>query len=179
MGLKSGDTVAVQGIGGLGHLAILFARKMGYKVVALSSSDSKKDLALNKLGAHAYFSGDEQVDGLVKMGGANLIVCTADAPDAIAPLTKALATKGTILILTAGAGAVPFNTVDLLMKKGRVQGWPSGSAIDQEDTLNFAALEDIHCHIQKFDGRDLEQVKKAYGAMKDGSARFRSVLTFY
>ncbi|CCG83722.1 protein of unknown function [Taphrina deformans PYCC 5710] len=176
--LRPGDTVAVQGIGGLGHLAIMFARRMGYKVVALSSSESKRDLAINKLGAHEYLSGDKQVDGLVKMGGANLIICTANSAESISPLTKGLATGGTILILAGGAGDVPFNTLDLLMKKACVQGWPSGSAIDSEDTLNFAAREGVKCHIERYDGRDLEQVKKAYSSMMDGSARFRSVLTF-
>lgn len=177
-GLKPGDLVAVQGVGGLGHLAILFARKMGFRVVALSSSDSKKDLALNELGAHAYLSGDDQVPGLQKLGGAKLVVCTADSPKAIEPLTAALATGGTLLMLAAGSGPVAIDPLHLIMKKASVKGWPSGSAMDSEETLQFAALEGVTCHIERYDGRDIDQVKKAYGRMMSGEARFRAVLTF-
>lgn len=176
--LHPGDVVAVQGVGGLGHLAIMFAKKMGYKVVALSSSDSKKDLAINKLGADLYLSGDDQVSGLQKLGGAKVIVCTADNPKIIAPLTEALATEGTLLMLAAGSGPVPINPLHLIMKKAMVKGWPSGSAMDSEDTLLFAHSQGVDCHIEKYDGKSLDQVKKAYDSMISGKARFRAVLTF-
>jgi D-arabinose 1-dehydrogenase-like Zn-dependent alcohol dehydrogenase len=102
MNVVPGDVVAVQGIGGLGHLAIQFAHKMGYRVVALSSSDSKRELA-TKLGAHDYLDSSkvDQAEELTKMGGAKVIMCTAPNSDIIAQLLPGLAANGTILLIAS------------------------------------------------------------------------------
>ncbi|EPQ59087.1 GroES-like protein [Gloeophyllum trabeum ATCC 11539] len=174
MGLKAGDIVAVQGIGGLGHLALQYARAMGYKTVALSTSASKKALA-SELGAHAYLDASKvnQAEELGKMGGANLIVCTAPSADIIQALVPGLAVGGTLLVLAIAPDDLKFNATPFITKRLSLRGWPSGHAKDSEDCAAFSKLEGVKCRIQKY---PLEKAAEAYQSMMDGSAKFRAVI---
>jgi len=168
-----GDLVAVQGLGGLGHLAVQFANKMGYRVAALSSGDSKRDFA-KKLGAHEYIntSSDDPAKKLMELGGAALIVCTAPNPKAISPLTGGLEPGGKVLVLSP-CGAIEVNTLDLIMKAASVCGFPSGHALDSEEAIAFTKLHGIKCMVEEF---PLSDAQKAYDHMLSGDVRFRSVL---
>ncbi|KAG4428921.1 hypothetical protein IFR05_015597 [Cadophora sp. M221] len=171
--ITPGDIVAVQGLGGLGHLAVQYANKMGYKVVALSSGDSKRDFA-KKLGAHEYIntSTDDPAQKLMEMGGASLIVCTAPNPKAISPLTGGLEPGGKVLILSP-CGGVEINSIHLIMKAASVCGFPSGHALDSEEAIAFTQLHGIKCMIEKF---PLKDAQKAFEHMASGKVRFRAVL---
>lgn len=171
--ITPGDIVAIQGLGGLGHLAVQYANKMGYKVVALSSGDAKRDFA-KKLGAHEYIdsSKDDPSKKLQELGGAALIVCTAPNPKAIGPLTAGLEAGGKLLVL-APCGPIEVNTLDLILKATSVSGFPSGHALDCEEAIAFTKLHGIRCLVEKF---PLKDVQKAYDHMLSGNVRFRSVL---
>jgi len=174
--LHPGDLVGIQGIGGLGHLAIQFAAKMGYRVAALSSSESKKDLAL-KLGAHDYLDGSkvDQAEELNKLGGAKVIVCTAPNPEVINKLIGGLGVDGTLLVLAAMPDPISVSSIAMIQKRLSVRGWPAGAPAAAEDTLAFAKLHGVKCHIEKF---KLEDVNKGFEGMMSGKARFRNVLVF-
>ena len=168
-----GDLVAVQGLGGLGHLAVQYANKMGYRVAALSSRDEKREFA-QKLGAHDYIN-TSKVDAskkLMDMGGASLIVCTAPNPKAIGPLTAGLEPGGKLLVL-APCGAVEINSLDLIGKAISVSGFPSGHALDSEEAIAFTKLHNIRCMVETF---PLTDAQKAFDHMLSGDARFRSVI---
>jgi len=171
--LLAGDIVAVQGLGGLGHLGIQYASKMGYRTVAISSNDKKKDFA-HKLGAHDYIdtSKEDAAEALQKMGGASLIVVTAPNPEIISPLVNGLGILGKLLIL-APVGDVPVNSVAMIMKGTSVGGWPSGHALDCEEAISFANTHGVKCMVEKF---PFSEVKKATEKMLSGEVRFRSVL---
>jgi len=171
--IQVGDLVAVQGLGGLGHLAIQYANKMGYRVVALSSGSSKKEFAL-KLGAHEYIdtSKEDANSKLHEMGGAALIVATAPNSKAIGPLTGGLEAGGLLLVL-APCGEISVNSLDLIGKAAGVVGFPSGHALDSEEAIAFTKLHGIRCMVEKF---PLKDVQKAYDHMLSGDVRFRSVL---
>ncbi|KAK8182097.1 chaperonin 10-like protein [Phyllosticta capitalensis] len=174
MNIVHGDTVAIQGLGGLGHLALQYSRKMGYKTVAISSSDSKKDFAF-KLGANAYIdtSKEDAAEALQKMGGASCVVVTAPNPSIIGPLINGLGIEGKLLVL-APVGDIPVNTVPLIVKGISVHGWPAGHALDSEESLAFALNQDVKCMIEKF---PLEKADEAFNYMMAGKPRFRAVLT--
>ena len=174
MNATPGDVVAVQGLGGLGHLAIQYARKMGFRTVALSRGTSKKDFAM-QLGANDYIDTQAHDVGeeLQKLGGAAMIVVTAPNPDVISPLLNGLAPEGTLLIHTA-IGPVPINTVPMVLNALRVRGWPSGHALDSEEAIAFADTHGVQCMIEKF---PLEKVNEAMEHMVSGKVRFRAVLT--
>jgi D-arabinose 1-dehydrogenase-like Zn-dependent alcohol dehydrogenase len=168
-----GDLVAVQGLGGLGHLAVQYANKMGYRVAALSSGDEKREFA-QKLGAHDYIN-TSKVDAskkLMDMGGASLIICTAPNPKSIGLLTAGLEPGGKLLVL-APCGAVEINSLDLISKAISVSGFPSGHALDSEEAIAFTQLHNIRCMVEKFPLRD---ARKAFDHMLSGDARFRSVI---
>ncbi|KAL4252211.1 hypothetical protein ABKN59_005546 [Abortiporus biennis] len=173
MGVKSGDTVAVQGVGGLGHFAIQFARAMGYRVVALSTSGAKKDLA-EKLGAHIYIDGSQvdHVKALQEIGGARLIMCTAPTAKGVPELLNGLSVGGKLLILGVPPEPSSIPLGALISKRTSICGWPSGSAKDSEETVEFAKLAGIHCMIEKF---PLEKAQEAYDHRS--KARFRAVIT--
>tara|TARA_R110002020_G_scaffold171816_3_gene361874 strand:- start:855 stop:1859 length:1005 start_codon:yes stop_codon:yes gene_type:complete len=172
--LRAGDVVAVQGIGGLGHLAIQYANKMGMKTVAISTSDSKKDLA-EKLGAHHYINTDSQdpVKELQKLGGADLIVATAPNAEAISSVIDGLAPNGELLCIGATGEPVEVSTLQLIMGRKSISGWASGTAIDSEDTLKFSAMTDTKPMIETF---KLDDVEEAFEKMISNKARFRVVL---
>lgn len=171
--ITPGEVVAIQGLGGLGHLAVQYAAKMGFKVVAISGGDKKREFA-HKLGAHEYIdaSKDDPVKKLAELGGAALIVCTAPNPKSISPLTAGLASGGKLLIL-APCGNVEINTVDLIMRAASVCGFPSGHALDSEEAIEFTKLHNVDCMVEKF---PLKDAQKAYDHMLSGNVRFRSVL---
>ncbi|MCW8386193.1 alcohol dehydrogenase [Fluoribacter dumoffii] len=171
---RAGDLVAIQGIGGLGHLAIQFAHKMGFKTVALSKGADKKDLA-EKLGAHIYINTDDK-DGaleLKKLGGARVILATAPSGKAISPLVDALGNKGELVIVGASSDPIQVISTQLIAANRSIKGWPSGSAIDIEETLQFCALEGIRPMIQEY---PLADAAKAYDGMMTNKVRFRAVI---
>jgi D-arabinose 1-dehydrogenase-like Zn-dependent alcohol dehydrogenase len=173
-GARPGDVVAVQGIGGLGHLGIQYARKMGFKTVALGRGADKEPLA-RKLGAHHYIDSAavDTVAELQKLGGARVILATAPNAKAISDVVAGLGIDGNLLIPAAPNDPLTVGMFPLLMGRRRISGWYSGSAYDSQDTLEFSALSDVHPMIEKF---PLSSVKEAYEQMHSGKVRFRVVL---
>lgn len=173
-GARPGDTVAVQGIGGLGHLAIQYAAKMGFRTVAISSGADKEELA-RQLGAHEYVDTKKvgAAEGLQKLGGADLVLATAPHSDAIASTVGGLKSRGKLLIVAAPHEPLSVSAFGLL--SGRtIAGWPSGSAIDSEDTMAFSALTGVRPRVETF---KLDDAEKAFAKMMDNKVRFRAVLT--
>ncbi len=173
-GIRPGDLVAVQGIGGLGHLAVQYAVKMGMRTVAISTSDSKKDLA-RELGAQHFINtgNEDPSEALQKLGGAKLILTTAPNGDAITSVVNGLGLDGKLLMVAATMDPVEVSPMQLLMGRKSVSGWPSGTAKDSEDTLQFSALTGTAPMIEEY---PLEEVEKAYERMINNKARFRVVL---
>jgi len=171
---KPGALVAVQGIGGLGHLAVQFGRKMGYKIVAISQGQDKKQLSM-ELGAHVYLDSTscDVSSELQKMGGASLIVCTAFSSQAVSSLMNGVGVGGTLLTLGASNDPLSVNTIQLIVSRRSIQGWPSGAPIDAEDTLAFASLSGTKSMVEVF---GLDDVAAAYERMMSNKARFRVVL---
>lgn len=174
-GAGPGDLVAIQGIGGLGHLGVQFASKFGYRVAAISRGKDSESLA-RKLGAHIYIdaAGTNAASELQKLGGARVVLATAPNSKAISSLFDGLAPNGTLLVIGAGGEPIEAPVMPLLMGKRRVQGWPSGIPTDSEDTLRFAELSGVRAMIEKF---PLAKVNEAYVRMTSGKAQFRVVLT--
>jgi D-arabinose 1-dehydrogenase-like Zn-dependent alcohol dehydrogenase len=172
--IPHGKVVAIQGCGGLGHLGIQFARAMGYETVCISTSNSKRELAL-QLGAHHYFSTADVnvVEELNKLGGAACILSTALDAKAMGPLINGLSTKGKLVLLGAGNGTFDLSPLQLIMGGKTVMGWPSGTAVDTEDTLKFAHLFGIKPKIEVF---SIDDVQAAYDRMMSGKAVFRVVI---
>ncbi|KZT02816.1 GroES-like protein [Laetiporus sulphureus 93-53] len=165
------DFVAVQGIGGLGHLAIQFAKRMGFRVVALSSSPAKEELATS-LGAEIYIDGSKtsQAEALKKLGGARLIMCTAPNPEIIRSLLPALAANGELLVLAITEEAsIPLGM--LIGMRLSIRGWPSGVAADSEDCVKFVKAHGVKCLVETF---PLDKANDAYDHRS--SARFRAVI---
>ena len=142
-GARPGDTVAVQGIGGLGHLAIQYAARMGFRTIALSRGADKEELA-RELGAHEYVDTQkvDAAEGLKKLGGADLVLATAPHSDAIASTLNGLKARGKLLIVAAAFEPLQISALSLLSGK-TIAGWPSGSAIDSEETMAFSALTGV------------------------------------
>jgi len=172
-GARGGDVVAIVGVGGLGHLGVQFANKLGFKVVAISRGGDKKELSL-KLGAHHYIDTKSQdpAPELQKLGGAKVILYTATNGDGINDLIGGLKVGGKILVVAALA-PVPINTIKLIGMNGSIQCWASGDARDSEDTLKFALLTGVHPMIEKF---KFSQANEAFKHMLSNNARFRVVL---
>lgn len=173
-GIRPGDLVAVQGIGGLGHLAVQYAAKMGMRTVAISTSNSKKDLA-KELGAHHFINTEEEdpSKALQKLGGAKLILATAPYSEVISRAINGLGNDGKLLIVAATGESLEVSPMQLLMGRKSVAGWPSGTAMDSEDTLSFSVLTGTVPMIEEY---PLEEVEKAYERMITNKARFRVVL---
>ncbi len=174
-GARAGDTVAIQGIGGLGHLGIQYARQMGFRTVAIGRGGDKEALA-RKLGAHEYVdtSKGSAAEALQKLGGAHVILATAPDSKSTSPLIEGLAKDGTLLIVGAGAEPLTFTPLQLIGPRRTVRGWPSGTAKDSEDTLRFSSLTGVRPMIERY---PLEKAAEAYERMISGKARFRVVLT--
>ena len=172
-GARAGDTVAVQGIGGLGHLALQYAAKMGFRTVALSCGADKEELA-RSLGAHEYVDTAKvsAAEGLQKLGGADLVVAAAPNGEAMASTVGGLKSRGKLLLLAAPHDPIPLNGFAMLSGK-TVAGWPSGTGIDSEDTLNFSKLTGVRPRIEKF---KFEQAEEAFAKVMENKVRFRAVL---
>lgn len=171
---RPGDLVAISGIGGLGHLALQFANKMGFKTVALSQGSSKETLA-RKLGAHIYID-REQYDvaaELQKLGGATVILSTTPSGKAITPLINGLGLEGELVIVGASSDSIDVSPMQLIGLKRTIRGWASGSSLDSEDALKFCALTGIRPMIETY---PLQEAPKAYEHMISNQARFRAVL---
>ena len=174
-GAKAGDLVAVQGIGGLGHLGIQYASKLGLKTVAVGRGKDKEPLA-RKLGATHYLDAAavNPAEELQRLGGARVILATAPDSKAIASMVEGLGANGTLLIVAAPGEPVLVNAITLIGKRASVQGWPSGTSKDSEDTLRFSAMTGVRPMIERF---PLARAQEAYQQMMSGKARFRAVLT--
>lgn len=174
-GARAGDVVAVQGIGGLGHLGVQYARKMGFETVALGRGQDKEALA-KKLGAHHYIDSEvaDPVAELQKLGGARIILATAPNAKAISSVVAGLGVNGKLLIPAAPNDPLTTSILPLIMGRREIAGWYSGTARDSQDTLKFSALSDVHPMIEKY---PLAEVASAYEQMHSGRARFRVVLT--
>jgi D-arabinose 1-dehydrogenase-like Zn-dependent alcohol dehydrogenase len=174
-GARAGEVVAVHGIGGLGHLGVQYARRMGFNTVAINRGKDKEALA-RQLGAQHYVDATAQdvVAELQKLGGANVILATAPNAAAISALVDGLAPSGKLLVPAAPAEPLSINVFSLIMKRSSVAGWYSGTAKDSQDTLEFSALSGVHPMIEKY---PLDQVAEGYKQMHSGQVRFRVVLT--
>jgi len=174
-GARAGDLVAVQGIGGLGHLGIQYARQMGFRTVAIGRGKDKQPLA-KKLGAHEYVdtSAGPPAEALQKLGGARVILATAPDSKSMSDLIDGLAGNGKLLVVGAGAESLTVTPLQLLAQRKALQGWPSGTAKDSEDTLRFSSLSGVRPMIERY---PLEKAAEAYEQMISGRARFRVVLT--
>ena len=173
-GARAGDVVAVQGIGGLGHLGVQYARQMGFETVALGRGKDKEPLA-KKIGAHHYFDSNvvDPVAELKKLGGARVILATAPSAKAISAVVDGLSPNGNLLVPAAPNDPLTVSALPLIMGKRSVSGCYSGTARDSQDTLEFSALAGVHPMIEKY---PLSQVSQAYEQMHSGKARFRVVL---
>lgn len=169
-----GDIVAVQGIGGLGHLGIQYAHEMGFETVALSHSTDKEELAI-ELGADHFVdtSTTDASGALQSMGGAQLVLATAPVADAIADAAGGIGRGGSVVAVGIPDEAVPVNIQHLVGTRGSVAGWSSGHAKDWEDTLEFSALRDVTPILETV---PLAEAQDAYDRMLANDARFRIVL---
>ena len=173
-GLRGGDLVAVQGIGGLGHLGVQFARRLGFHTVAIGRGSDKEKLAKD-LGAHVYIDTalDDATAVLQRMGGARAILATAPSGDSMGPLVSALAVRGKLIVVGVPQDQIQLSAFPLVFGGRSVYGSLTGTAIEQEDTLAFSVLENIRPMIET---APLEQAADAYARMMQGKARFRMVL---
>jgi alcohol dehydrogenase, propanol-preferring len=173
-GLRGGDLVAVQGIGGLGHLGIQFARHMGFRTVAIGRGTDKKKLA-QELGAHLYIDTavEDVAAALQRLGGARAILATAPSGSAMGPLVSGLATRGKLIVVGVPEDEMRVSAGPLIFGGRSIYGALTGTAIDNEDTLAFSVLQNIRPMIETV---PLEQAADAYARMMQGKARFRMVL---
>jgi D-arabinose 1-dehydrogenase-like Zn-dependent alcohol dehydrogenase len=173
-GARPGDVVAVHGIGGLGHLAVQYARKLGFETVAVARGADKADF-VRQLGAHYYIdsAAEDAAAALQKLGGAKAILATVTSGEAMGAIQHGLAVNGTLMVI----GAVPSldaDTLFLLTGRRSIKGWYSGVASDSEDALAFSQLNGVKSINEVY---PLSKVNEAYERMMSGQARFRVVLT--
>lgn len=174
-GAMPGDLVAVQGIGGLGHLGIQWASKFGYKVVAIGRGSENEKLA-KKLGANLYIDSKatNAAGELQKLGGATAILATAPNAKAMSELIGGLGPNGKLVVIGVSMDPMEVAPVQLIMGSKSIHGWASGTPADEEDTLRFAELSGVRAMIETY---PLEKAGEAYERMKSGKAEFRVVLT--
>jgi D-arabinose 1-dehydrogenase-like Zn-dependent alcohol dehydrogenase len=174
-GAMPGDLVAVQGIGGLGHLGIQFANKFGYKVAAIGRGPENAALA-KKLGATVYIDSKatNAAEALQKLGGAQVILSTAPSSKAMSELFDGLGPNGKFMVIGAAFDPIEVTPIQLISGSRSLQGWASGTAADSEDTLRFAELSGVRPMIETY---PLEKAAEAYARMISGQAQFRVVLT--
>ena len=174
-GARPGDVVAVLGVGGLGHLGVQFAARMGYKTVAIARGKDKEPLA-KKLGARHYIDSQSQnaAEELTKLGGAKVILATVTSGKAMSAALGGLGVNGKLVML--GVADEPLEVPSGLFISGRrsIVGWPSGTSIDSQETMAFSALTGVRPMTEAF---PLERAAEAYELMMSGKARFRAVLT--
>jgi D-arabinose 1-dehydrogenase-like Zn-dependent alcohol dehydrogenase len=174
-GARPGDLVAVFGLGGLGHLGVQFAAKMGYRTVAIARGADKEAFA-KQLGAHIYLDTEKQDPAaeLAKLGGAKTILATAPDSKTTSALVPGLSVRGKLIVVGVGAEPIQVNAMDLIATNRTIYGHASGASIDSEDTLNFSVLTAVHPMIETM---PLERAQEAYEKMMAAKARFRMVLT--
>jgi D-arabinose 1-dehydrogenase-like Zn-dependent alcohol dehydrogenase len=174
-GARPPDRVAVHGLGGLGHLAVQFSAKMGYETIAMARGADKAEFA-HKLGAHRYIDTNQEdaAQALQKMGGARVIVSTITDGKSMAAAAGGLGVNGKLLIVGAAMDPLQINSLPMLMARQTIQGWPSGTPADSQDTLTFSALTGVRAMIEVV---PLVQAPQAYERMMSGKARFRMVVT--
>ncbi len=172
--LRGGDLVAVQGIGGLGHLGVQFARNMGFRTVAIGRGREKEKLAKD-LGAHVYIdaAAENTADLLQRMGGARAILATGTSGDAMGPLVSGLAPRGKLIVVGVPQDQIQLNAFPLVFGGRSIYGSLTGTPIEGEDALGFSVLENIRPMVETL---PLEQAADAYARMMRGKARFRMVL---
>jgi D-arabinose 1-dehydrogenase-like Zn-dependent alcohol dehydrogenase len=174
-GARPGDLVAVIGVGGLGHLAIQFANKFGYKVAAITRGSANASLA-KKLGATQYIDSTSSnvAAALQQLGGAQVILATAPSSKAMSEAIDGLAPNGTLMVVGADSAAIEVTPIQLILGVRTIQGWASGAPADSEGTLRFAELSGVRPMIETY---PLERAAEAYARMISGKAQFRVVLT--
>lgn len=174
-GALPGDLVAVQGIGGLGHLGIQFANKFGYKVAAIGRGAENGPLA-KKLGASVYIDSQavNAAEALQELGGARVILATAPSSKAMSELINGLGPNGELMVVGASADPIEVTPLQLINGSKTIQGWASGTPADSEDTLRFAELSGVRPMTETY---PLEKAAEAYARMMSGKAEFRVVLT--
>jgi D-arabinose 1-dehydrogenase-like Zn-dependent alcohol dehydrogenase len=174
-GALPGDLVAVQGIGGLGHLGIQFASKFGYKVAAIGRGGENAALA-KKLGANVYIDSKatNAAEELQKLGGARVILATAPSSKAMSELIDGLGANGKLVVIGVTFDPIEVSPAQLINGSRTIQGWAAGTAADSEDTLRFAELSGVRPMIETY---PLEKAAEAYARMMSGKAQFRVVLT--
>jgi D-arabinose 1-dehydrogenase-like Zn-dependent alcohol dehydrogenase len=173
-GARAGDVVAVLGLGGLGHLGVQYAAKMGFRTVGIARGKDKEPLA-RQLGASVYIDSQAQdpAEELTRLGGAKAILATVTSGEAMAAVQGGIAVNGTMLLIGA-AESMQVSPIALLMGNRSVKGWYSGTSIDTQDTLAFSVLAGVRPLNETF---PLERVSEAYDRMMSGQARFRVVLS--
>jgi D-arabinose 1-dehydrogenase-like Zn-dependent alcohol dehydrogenase len=174
-GALPGDVVAVQGVGGLGHLGIQFASKFGYKVAAIGRGSANAALT-RKLGASVYIdaSATNAAQELQKLGGAKVIIATAPNSKAMSALIDGLAPNGKLMVIGAASEPIEVTPLQLITGSHALQGWWSGTPTDSEDTLRFCELTGVRAMIETY---PIEKTGDAYARMMSGDAQFRVVLT--
>jgi D-arabinose 1-dehydrogenase-like Zn-dependent alcohol dehydrogenase len=172
-GARAGDVVGILGLGGLGHLGVQYAARMGFRTVAIARGKDKEPLAL-KLGAHHYLDSQAQDPAaeLQKLGGAKAILATVTHGGAMSAVQGGLGVNGTLMVIGA-AESMQVSPLTLIIGRRSVKGWYSGTAVDSQDTLRFSVSQGIRSMNEVF---PLERVAEAYDRMMSGNARFRVVL---
>ena len=174
-GARPGDVVAILGIGGLGHLGVQFAAKSGFHTVAIARGQDKAPLA-KELGAHHYIDSTTQnpAEELQKLGGAAVILSTVTDAASLAAAVNGLAPNGQLFIVGVPEKPFEVSAISLIMGRRSIQGFPSGTGMDSEDTLNFSTLTGVKPKIEVY---PLEKAPEAFERMMSGKARFRVVIT--
>lgn len=174
-GARPGDLVAILGVGGLGHLGVQFAAKMGYRTVAIARGAEKEALA-KQLGAHIYLDSTTQdvAAELTKLGGAKTILATVTSGKAMSAVIPGLAPRGKLVVVGVGVDPIEVSPSDLISGSRSIVGHASGASIDSQDTLAFSALSGVRPAIETM---PLERAAEAYDKMMRNEARFRMVLT--
>lgn len=174
-GARPGDLVAVLGIGGLGHLGIQFARKMGFRTIAIARGQGKQALA-HELGAHHYIDSEatDVATELNRLGGARVVLATATSATAVSAALGGLGVNGKLVTVGVAADPLQVHPVPLILGRRSVQGWPAGHPTDTEDTLSFSLLSGVRSLNEIY---PLERAAEAYERMTSGKARFRVVLS--
>jgi D-arabinose 1-dehydrogenase-like Zn-dependent alcohol dehydrogenase len=177
-GARVGDVVAILGIGGLGHLGIQFAAKMGFKTIAIGrgKDEEEEEELVKKLGAREYINNRSQdaVQELTKLGGAKVILATVPSGKAMSSVLGGLAVNGKLIVIGASDEMIEVPPNLMILGRRSIMGWPSGTSIDSQDTLAFSVLSGVRSMNEIF---PLEQATEAYEHMMSGRVRFRSVLT--
>jgi D-arabinose 1-dehydrogenase-like Zn-dependent alcohol dehydrogenase len=174
-GARAGDLVAILGLGGLGHLGVQYAARMGFHTVAIARGQDKAPLA-SQLGAHQYIDSQSQnvVEELMKLGGAKVILATVTSGKAMSAAAGGLGIGGKMIVLGASPEPLEISGIELLGGRRSIAGWPAGSSIDSQDTMAFSARAGVRPMIEVF---PLAKAPEAYDRMMSGKARFRVVLT--